>query len=183
MELGVRAGKSNRAIAKELGVDEGTVRRDRKFLATSEDKRPAKVPPPRRGKLKWSVRELSPEEWRRRQQQATLKVVQLWVTQESLILPGLESFVLPEAGKLLHYHRHSQSHLPVPFKSPDELPLTQPTYPVEHYMPAKLSFMPSGLRAGSPVVCQGRRNCKTRCFARSRSGLDHKGVRILIAHV
>ena len=34
--LGVKAGKSNRAIAKELGVDEGTVRRDRKFLATPE---------------------------------------------------------------------------------------------------------------------------------------------------
>ena len=32
--LGVKAGKSNRAIAKELGVDEGTIRRDRKFLAT-----------------------------------------------------------------------------------------------------------------------------------------------------
>ena len=32
--LGVQAGKSNRAIAKELGCDEGTVRRDRKFLAT-----------------------------------------------------------------------------------------------------------------------------------------------------
>ena len=30
--LGVRLGKSNRAIAKELGVDERTVRRDRKLL-------------------------------------------------------------------------------------------------------------------------------------------------------
>ncbi len=139
--LGVKAGKSNRAIAKELGVDEGTVRRDRKFLATPEDKRPAKVPLPKRAKQKWPVRELSPDERRRRQRQDMLKVVQLWVTQESLILPDLESFVLPEAGKLLHYHRHSQSHLPVPTKSPDELlPLTRPTYAVEDYMPAKLSF-------------------------------------------
>ena len=48
VELGVKAGKSNRAIAKELGVDEGTIRRYRKFLATSEDKRPVKTPPPRR---------------------------------------------------------------------------------------------------------------------------------------
>ena len=29
--LRVKAGKSNRAIAKELGVDEGTVRRDPKI--------------------------------------------------------------------------------------------------------------------------------------------------------
>ena len=105
-----------------------------------------------------------------------LKFVRLWVTQESLILPDLESFVLPEAGKLLHYHRHSPSHLPVPFKSPDELlPLTRPTYPVEDYMPAKLGFMPNGLPVGLPAVCRGRRNCKTRCFARSRSVLDHIG--------
>jgi hypothetical protein len=32
--LGIRQNKSNRAIEKELGVDEGTVRRDWKFLAT-----------------------------------------------------------------------------------------------------------------------------------------------------
>ena len=139
--LGVKAGKSNRAIGKELDVDEGTVRRDRKFLATSEDKRPVKVPLPKRAKQKWPVRELSPDERRRRQQQDMLKVVQLWITQEGLILPDLESFVLPEAGKLLHYHGPSQSRLPVPTKSPDELlPLTRPTYAVEDYMPAKLGF-------------------------------------------
>jgi DNA-binding NarL/FixJ family response regulator len=35
--LGVAAGKSNRAIVKELNVDEGTIRRDRRFLATPEN--------------------------------------------------------------------------------------------------------------------------------------------------
>jgi DNA-binding NarL/FixJ family response regulator len=45
--LGVRAGKSNRAIAKELGVDKGTIRRDRKFLATPEVRRPMTVLPVR----------------------------------------------------------------------------------------------------------------------------------------
>ncbi len=70
-----------------------------------------------------------------------LKVVQLWITQEGLILPDLELFVLPEAGKLLHYHRYSLSYLPVSSKSPDELlPLTRPNYAVEDYMPAKLGF-------------------------------------------
>jgi IS30 family transposase len=48
--LGVKTGKSNRAIAKELGVDEGTVRRDRKFLATPENERPVKVPRPKKAK-------------------------------------------------------------------------------------------------------------------------------------
>ena len=79
--LGVRAGKSNRAIAKELGVDEGTIRRDRKFLETPEVKRPMTVPPPKTSKKEWPVRELSPDESRRRQLQGILKAAQLWVTQ------------------------------------------------------------------------------------------------------
>ena len=35
-----------------------------------------------------------------------LTVVKLWITREGLLLPDLELFVLPEAGKLLHQHRH-----------------------------------------------------------------------------
>ncbi len=37
VQLGVVAGKSNRQIAKELGVDEGTVRRDRLTLRLSKE--------------------------------------------------------------------------------------------------------------------------------------------------
>ncbi len=40
--IGIRAGKSNRAMAKEIGVDEGTIRRDRAYLATPEHERPPK---------------------------------------------------------------------------------------------------------------------------------------------
>ena len=71
-----KAGKSNRAIAKELGVDEGTIRRDRKFLTTPEDQRPVKVPRPKKPQKERPVRELSPDESRRRYQQHMLTVVE-----------------------------------------------------------------------------------------------------------
>ena len=45
--FGVHAGKSNRAIARELEVDEGTVRRDRKHLATPGHDRQVKKERPK----------------------------------------------------------------------------------------------------------------------------------------
>jgi hypothetical protein len=138
VEVGVKAGKSNRAIGTALGVDEGTVRRDRKYLATPEDERPVRVPRPKKER---PIRELSLDESRRRHQQSLLEATQLWITQEGLLLPDLDLFVLPKTGKLLHQHRHSLNQLPEPVKSPDELlSLTRPTYAVEEYMPAKLGF-------------------------------------------
>jgi len=64
--LAVKTGKSNRAIAKELGVDEGTVRRDRKFLATPENERPVKVPRPKKPKKQRRAGQLGPDERLRR---------------------------------------------------------------------------------------------------------------------
>ena len=144
MALGIKAGKSNRAIAKELGVDEGTVRRDRKFLATPESERPVKVPRPRKPKEPKKpkpVRELTPEERRQQYWQLMLNTVQIWITQEGLISADLEPFVLPDAGKLLHKYRYALSQLPEPVKSPEELlSVTRPPYEVEDYMTAKLPF-------------------------------------------
>src|SRR5260370_29547321 len=80
--LGVKAGRSNRAIAKELGVDEGTIRRDRKFLAAPEHERPVRVPRPKKPKKERPVRELSQDERRRRRLQHLLAIVELWITQE-----------------------------------------------------------------------------------------------------
>jgi transposase-like protein len=139
--LGVEAGRSNRAIAKEFGVDEGTVRRDRKFPATKENERPVRVPRPKKPKKERRVRELCPDERHRKRLQHLLAVAQTWITQEGLLLSDLELFVLPTADKLLHQHRHSLRQLPEPVKSLDELlRLTRPTYAVEDYMPAKLGF-------------------------------------------
>jgi hypothetical protein len=136
--LAINVGKSNRAIGIELGVDEGTVRRDRKFLETPETERPIRAP---QSKKERPVRELSPDEHRRQRLHNLLVVVQRWITQEHLFLSDLELFVLPEADKRLYQHSHSLSQLPEPFKSPDELlSLTRPTYAVEEYMPSKLEF-------------------------------------------
>ena len=66
--LGVEAGKSNRAIAKELGVAEKMIRLDRKFLATPENERPIKVP--------LSKKQKRPQlHWKQ-----MLTAVQLWIT-------------------------------------------------------------------------------------------------------
>jgi hypothetical protein len=129
VDLGIKAGKSNRAIAKEVDVDERMIRLDRKFLATPENERPFKIPRPKKPK--------SPQlHWKQ-----MLTAVKRWITQEGLIRPDLELFVLPEADKLLHRNRRTQSQLQEPVKSPDELlSLTRPPYAVEDYMPSKLGF-------------------------------------------
>jgi hypothetical protein len=138
----VKAGKSNRAISKELGVDEGTIRRDRKFLATPENERPMPRPKtPKEPRKEKPVRELTPKERRQQHWQLMLTVVKLWIAQEGLIPPDLEEHVLPEAGKLLHHHRHFLSQLPDPVRNPDELlALTRPTRAVEDDMTSKLPF-------------------------------------------
>jgi hypothetical protein len=65
------------------------VRLERKFLATPENERPAKVP---RLKKERPVRELSPDERHRRRLQHLLAVVQLWIAQEGLLLPRPRAF-------------------------------------------------------------------------------------------
>jgi hypothetical protein len=138
--LPINAGKSNRAVATELNVDEGTIRRDRKFLATPENERPVKLPRPKKLTKVSPVRELDPAELRRRYVEYMVEVLQSWIGEQSLILPDIE-YVLEMADKHLHEGRSSVSRLPESPHNPVELlPLTRPNRVVEDYMPAKLDY-------------------------------------------
>jgi hypothetical protein len=138
--LPINAGKSNRAVAKELDIDEGTIRRDRKFLATPENERPVRLPRPKKPTKVKPVKELDPAEPRRRYVQYMVEVLQFWIGEQSLILPDI-GYVLEMAGKHLYEGRSFVSRLPESLHNPVELlPLTRPNRVIEDYMPAKLDY-------------------------------------------
>lgn len=138
--LGIKAGKSNRAIAKELGVDEGTIRRDRKYLATPAAERPIKAPrrvKPRKVRLAFHPEDAVSRGLHFRRM---TRAVRRWILEERVILPDLEH-VVHEAGKRLFHSRELVKKLPMPTKSPTELLLLiRPADPVEDDMPSKLEF-------------------------------------------
>ena len=136
----VKEGHSNRAIAKELEVDEGTIRRDRKFLATPEHERPVKAPRPKKPKKARPVKELDPAEFRRRHVKNMLSVVQAWIEEQRLVLTEIE-YVLHEAGGHLHQGRRFVDRLPDSPHPPAELlRMTRPNHEVEDCMPARLEY-------------------------------------------
>lgn len=94
--LGIEAGKSNRAIAKELGCDEILVRNDRDSLAMPVEDRPVKKP-----KKVRPARELSPEEIHDRRLKRLLAAADRWVAKERLQLHQVE-YAVHEAGRLLY---------------------------------------------------------------------------------
>ena len=118
--LGVKAGKSNRAIARELGFDEKMVRLDRKFPATTLTDRPAHPAPPKERKKERPVRELTPEKVRERRMKSLLEAAQFWITREGLILPDIE-YIVDKAGKLLYKDRLALKNIPISLRSPSEL--------------------------------------------------------------
>jgi transposase len=138
--LRVKAGKSNRAIAKELDVDEGTIRRDRKFLAIPEHERPVKAPRPEKPKKVRPVKVLEPGELSRLRFQNMLDVVKHWIGEQGITLPDIE-YVLHEAGRRLYQGRSIVRGLPNSPHTPAKLlPMTRPNYEIEDYMPAKLEY-------------------------------------------
>ncbi len=132
VDLGIKAGKSNRAIAKEVNVDEKMIRLDRKFLATPEHERPVKKARP--------ARVLDLAKLRRRRVKSMFEVLKGWIEEQGLILPDLE-YVLHEAGRHLYQGRVLVSRFPESPHDPAELlPMTRPNYMVEDYMPVKLDY-------------------------------------------
>lgn len=125
---GVRARKSNRAIAKELDVDEGTVRRDRKFLATPEHERPIKAERPKKPKRirpAYHPDDIASLELHVRRM---LKVLKAWITEEGVLITEIED-ILHGASKNLYLHRDSLcERIQVPTQSPKDLiPVARPT--------------------------------------------------------
>ena len=138
--LRVRAGKSNRAIAKELGVDEGTIRRDRKYLATPEHERPAKKPRPPKSAKPRLVKEVDPAELRVRHFQTMLKTIKRWLSEQNPILPDID-YVLHEAGRRVYEGQVFISQLMEPTHGPVELlSMARPNRQVEDYMPDRLEY-------------------------------------------
>jgi transposase-like protein len=138
--LGVKVRKSNRAIAKELDVDEGTVRRDRKLLANPASERPIKEPWPE--KLQKAVPAFDPTSSAGLdlQLQRMHKTVKSWIAEEGLSLPNIE-IVIDQAARLLYFERQSIPDFPIPIMKPAEvLHATRPRYAGEEYLPIKLSF-------------------------------------------
>ena len=113
--LGISAGKSNRAIARELGVNEVTVRRDRQFLATPSDQHSVKVP--RAGK---PPRAPNPALLRRRRWKKIIDVAQSWMREQTGSLAHV-NYILEKAGRTLYESRSEQANLPRSEADPADL--------------------------------------------------------------
>ena len=118
--LGVYVGKSNRAIAKELEVDEGTVRLDRKFLKTPEHLRPVKKERPKKPKKVRPAYNPDDDASLELHLRRMSKVLRAWIAEQNMVLTEIE-YVLHEAGKRLYLGRDLISDIPLPTESPAEL--------------------------------------------------------------
>jgi transposase len=128
---GVNEGKSNRAIAKELDVDEGTVRRDIKFLDTPEHERPVKKERPKKPQKPQKIRPAyDPDDAASLELHVgrMLKVLKAWIVEEGVLITEIED-ILHGASKHLYLQRDSlRERIQVPTQSPKDLiSLARPT--------------------------------------------------------
>lgn len=139
--LGVQAGKSNRAIANELGVDEGTVRRDRKSLPPPIKQAPVKTQPTKVMKVRSLPRKPTGPSPSELQLTKMLDIVKVWIKEQKLIVLDNLEYVLDKAEKLLCLGQDLIKNYPAPAKDPAEfLRESKPKYAVEDHMPAKMEF-------------------------------------------
>lgn len=139
--LGIKAGKTNRAIAKELGVDEGTVRRDRKSLPPPVEQASLKTPAAKVRKVRKLPEKPTGPSPSKLRPMKMLEIVNVWIKEQGLtILDDLE-YVLDKAEKLLFLGQDSIKNFSTSTKSPAELlGLAKPSYAVEEYMFATMEF-------------------------------------------
>jgi hypothetical protein len=114
--------------AQSLGswVDEGTVRNDRKYLATPEHERPVKKERPMKPKTPKPMYTVDDRATLIRHKSRVLKAVKHWIEAERMVLTEIEH-VLHEAGKQLFQARELMKKIPIPTRKPEELLL--PTRP------------------------------------------------------
>jgi IS30 family transposase len=119
--LGLQAGKSNRAIAQELNVDEGTVRRDRRALRTPVKQQPAKTPEIRHRRSKQVLPARNHEVVKRDlDTQSMIEAVKLWIKEEHMVLEEIE-YVLHSVSRTLYFGRQAAGSLAVRTEKPSEL--------------------------------------------------------------
>lgn len=111
--LGILAGKSNRALAKELDCDERTIRNDRKFSAIPEESRPAKVVKPKKVRPPRGRPAQSP-------MNTVLKLAQAWLVEQQVGFWSVE-YILQAAPRYLYVYRTEINLLPDPSLTPAEL--------------------------------------------------------------
>jgi transposase-like protein len=124
--FGVHAGKSNRAIARELEVDEGTVRRDRKYLATPGRDRQVKKARSRKPKTPKPMYTVDDRATVIRHKGRVLRAVKHWIEEKRGFHSEIET-VLHEADRQLFQGRALMRRMPIPTQKPEELLL--PTRP------------------------------------------------------
>jgi hypothetical protein len=104
-------------LQKELNVDEGTVRRDKKLLEMPEYLRPARKE--RTKKLKPVYDPIDTASLELHLQHIS-KALRLWIVEENMVLNEIE-YVLHEAGKRLYLGRDLVNGIPEPTESPSKL--------------------------------------------------------------
>ena len=133
--------KSNRALAKEMGISDGTVRGDRKWLARSMDKCPA----PKANNPKTAIeprinKPYAPSNVAQHRARM-LAVAKQWLVQVGVVLADVDWIVI-ETSKQLSLYRIEFSNLGPPTKSPEFLlAFLRPIRKVGDYMPEKLYFL------------------------------------------